>query len=122
MTSVKSELSLSNPSKPDLAAVKVSALADTGALMLVIPEHVQFQLGLEHAEIREVTTADGSKHPVPYVGPVRVTFENRQCFVGAMVFGDQVVLGSLPLSELELVVDPADQRLVANPASPTIRV
>ncbi|MCU0698028.1 MAG: clan AA aspartic protease [Myxococcaceae bacterium] len=117
---VKAELSLSNPTRPELAAMKVSALADTGALMLVIPEHVRLQLGLEQAETREVTTADGTKHLVPYVGPVRVAFENRQCFVGALVLGDEVLLGAVPMEDLDLVVVPSQHRLTVNPASPNI--
>lgn len=30
---------------------------------------------------------------VPYVGPLKVTFENRICFVGALVMGDEILLG-----------------------------
>ena len=37
-------LTLSNPVRPDLAAIVVPALADTGALHLCIPEHVAIQL------------------------------------------------------------------------------
>jgi clan AA aspartic protease len=117
---VKAEIALSNPVRPELAGMQVSALADTGALMLVIPEHVRLQLGLEQAETREVTTADGSRHVVPYVGPVRVAFENRQCFVGALVLGDEVLLGAVPMADLDLVVVPAQQRVQVNPASPNI--
>jgi clan AA aspartic protease len=117
---VKADIALSNPVRPELAEMQVSALADTGALMLVIPEHVRLQLGLEQAETREITTADGSRHVVPYVGPVRVTFENRQCFVGALVLGDEVLLGAVPMEDLDLVVVPAQQRVQVNPASPNI--
>jgi clan AA aspartic protease len=117
---VKADIALSNPVRPELAGMQVSALADTGALMLVIPEHVRLQLGLEQAETREITTADGSRHVVPYVGPVRVTFENRQCFVGALVLGDEVLLGAVPMEDLDLVVVPSQQRVQVNPASPNI--
>jgi len=65
------------------ATITVKSLVDTGALMLCIPEHIQIQLNLEEAEKREVTTADGKKYLVSYVGPVRVKFQNRSCFVGA---------------------------------------
>lgn len=117
---VKAEIALSNPTRPDLSPMRIGALADTGALMLVIPEHVQLQLGLQQAETREVTTADGTRHVVPYVGPVRVAFENRQCFVGALVLGDEVLLGAVPMEDLDLVVIPSEQRVRANPASPNI--
>ena len=37
---VQATIELSNPRQPELRPVEVSALADTGALMLCIPEHV----------------------------------------------------------------------------------
>jgi hypothetical protein len=40
MGHVFAEINLSNPRQPDLESVKVKALADTGALMLCIPEHI----------------------------------------------------------------------------------
>ena len=48
----------------------MNAWADTGALMLCIPEHVVVQLQLEQESLREVTVADGRVMQVPYVGPV----------------------------------------------------
>lgn len=54
---------------------------------LCIPQHVALQLGLAENDRREITLADGSKKVIPYVGPIRVQFGNRQCFVGAMVLG-----------------------------------
>ncbi len=117
---VKAQVGLSNPSRPEFAKLDVSALVDTGSLMLCIPQHVQLQLGLEQAETREISTADGSRHVVPYVGPVRVTFGNRQCFVGALVLGDEVLLGAVPMEDMDLVVLPAEHRLAVNPESPNI--
>ena len=40
-----------------------------------------------------ITLADGSKTLVPYLGPLGLRFEIRQCFVGALVMGDEVLLG-----------------------------
>jgi clan AA aspartic protease len=90
------EIALSNPRKPELKPFRVKALADTGALMLCIPEHIALQLDLQTESQREVTVADGRSMNVPYVGPLKVTFENRMCFVGALVMGDEVLLGAVP--------------------------
>ncbi len=87
------------------------ALADTGALMLCIPEHVVVQLQLEQESLREVTVADGRVMQVPYVGPVRVAYQGRSCFVGALVRGDSVLLGAVPMEDMDLIVHPARQRL-----------
>ena len=114
------KLRLSNPVRPDLAPLDCSALADTGALHLCVPEHVALQLGLMEQDKREVTLADGSKRLIPYVGPVRVAFEKRQCFVGAMVLGDEVLLSAIPMEDLDLVVRPMTRDVAVNPDSPNI--
>jgi clan AA aspartic protease len=103
-----------------LRAVAVKALADTGALMLCLPEHLAIQLELETESTREVTVADGRSMKVPYAGPVKVAFENRLCFVGALVMGDEVLLGAVPMADMDLVLAPGLQRVTVNPASPNI--
>lgn len=111
---------LSNPRQPDLTSVTADALVDTGALHLCIPEHVAIQLKLETVEQKEVTFADGSKKLVPYVGPVQVKFANRTGFVGALVLGDQPLIGAIPMEDMDLVVIPATRTLQVNPSSPNV--
>jgi clan AA aspartic protease len=100
--------------------VEVVALADSGALHLCIPDHVQIQLRLEAIDEKEVTLADGSKKLVPYVGPVELRFKNRVGFAGALVMGDQVLLGAIPLEDMDLVIIPKTRTLDVNPESPNI--
>lgn len=114
------EIILSNPRKPELEPVRVNALADTGALMLCIPEHIALQLKLETESTREVSVADGRSMNVPYVGPVQVGFGKRLCFVGALVLGDEVLLGAVPMEDMDLVVSPGKREVTADPASPNI--
>lgn len=114
------EIELSNPRNPDLRPVRVKALADTGALMLCIPEHVALQLGLEPESEREVTAADGRRRMVPYVGPIRVAFDGRMCFVGALVVGDEVLLGAVPMEDMDLVISPGRRMVTVNPESPNV--
>jgi clan AA aspartic protease len=111
---------LSNPRRPELEAVEVDVLADTGATHLCIPEHVQFQLQLESLEFREIILADGSSQSVPYVGPVQIHFKNRGGFTGALVMGDQVLFGAIPMEDLDLVVIPHSRSIDVNPASPNV--
>src|SRR5262245_61189176 len=96
---VNSKLSLKNPRRPELAPVEVDALADSGAVHLCIPAHLQIQLGLEEVTKKEATLADGSRHLVPYVGPVEIHFKNRVGFAGALVLGDGVLLGAIPMED-----------------------
>jgi clan AA aspartic protease len=120
MGHVFADIQLSNPRKPELAALKARALVDTGALMLCIPEHLALQLGLETESEREVSMADGRSRKVPYVGPIKVNFEKRFCYVGTLVLGDEVLLGAVPMEDMDLVVLPGRRELAVDPASPNI--
>ena len=113
---------LLNPSRPDLHPIEVSALADTGAVHLCIPEHLAIQLHVEPLEQREVLLADGRRRTVAYVGPIEVRFKNRRCFTGAMVLGDEVLLGAIPMEDMDLVLRPQLQSIDVNPESPNIAV
>lgn len=117
---VETILSVSNARRPDLQPLTVPAMANTGALHLCIPEHVALQLDLDELERREVTLADGSKRAVPYVGPIHLRLGNRSGFTGAMVLGDEVLLGAIPMEDMDLVVLPATRQVVPNPLNPNI--
>jgi clan AA aspartic protease len=117
---VNAKLLLKNPRMPDLGAVETVALADSGALHLCIPQHVQLQLKLEAIDSKEVTLADGSKKLVPYVGPLELRFKNRVGFAGALVMGDQVLLGAIPMEDMDLIVIPKTRTLDVNPDNPNI--
>ena len=115
---VNGNLSLRNPRLPDLEPVDVTALVDSGSIHLCIPEHIQLQLQLDPIDNKEVTLADGSKKLVPYVGPIELRFKNRVGFVGALVMGDQVLLGAIPMEDMDLVIIPGSRTIDINPNSP----
>ena len=114
------KLELKNPRYPELEPMHVEALADTGSVHLCVPQHVALQLRLEEYDRKEVTIADGSKHIVPYMGPIQIGFKNRTGLGGALVFGDQVLLGAIPMEDMDLIVIPKDRRVDVNPMSPNI--
>ena len=111
-------LSLSNPKRPDVEPVLTSALVGTGSVFLVIPEHVRLQLQLEEQSKKEVTLADGSRRMISYVGPVETRFKNRVAYVGAVVMGDEVLLGAIPMEDMDLVLLPHQRTADVNPQSP----
>ncbi len=117
---VYANLTLSNPVIPELSVIEAKALVDSGALHLCIPKHLALQLRLETLEDREVTLADGSKQLIPYAGPIKVKFQNRSAFVGAMILGDEVLLGAIPMEDMDVIIHPATQSLRVNPDSPNI--
>ena len=57
---------------------------------------------------------------VPYVGPIKVTFGDRFCYVGALVLGDEVLLGAAPMEDMDLIVNPGRREITVDPASPNI--
>jgi clan AA aspartic protease len=117
---VTGKVVLRNPRLGGLAEVEVDALAASGVAHLCIPESVRALLRLTAMASRAVTLADGSRVLVPYVGPVELRFQNRIGFAGALVMGDQVLLGAIPMEDMDLVIIPATRMLEVNPDSPDI--
>ena len=117
---VNTRITLRNPRRPELAPLEVEALADSGSVHLCIPDHVRIQLELEEIDKKEATLADDSRKLVPYVGPIEIRFKNRVGFSGALVLGNQVLLGAIPMEDMDLVVIPSSRTLDVNPSSPNI--
>jgi len=117
---IVAKILLENPREPALEGIEVETLVDSDAVHLCIPEHLQIQLKLGEIDKKEVTLADGSKKLVPYVGPVQIRFKNRIGFTGALVLGDQALLGVIPMEDLDLMVLPKEKVLDVNPNSPNI--
>ena len=115
---VVTEVELSNPRQTERRPVLVDARADTGSMMLCVPDAVARRLDVELESMRDVEVADGRRASVPYVGPVQVRFGNRTCFVGALVMGNEVLLGAVPMEDMDLVVNPKLGTVTVNPASP----
>jgi clan AA aspartic protease len=113
-------MTLANPKRPDIQPVQADALVDTGSVYLVIPDHVRSELQLEQQGTKEVTLADGSRRLIPYVGPIETKFKNRVAFVGAIVMGDEVLLGAIPMEDMDLVILPTHRLADVNPQSPNI--
>ena len=120
MGPVNAKVLLANPKKPELEPVETEALADSGAVHLCITEHIRIQLQLDEIDKKEVTLADGSQKLVPYVGPIELRFKNRVGFAGALVMGDQTLLGAIPMEDMDLVIIPKTRTLDVNPGSPNI--
>ena len=108
------------PTAVTTAMVVISALVDSGAVHLWIPEPLAIQLSLAELERREVVLVDGHRRTVANVGPVEVRCRNRRCCAGAMVLGYEVLLGASLLEDMDLVLRPQLQSVDGNPESPNI--
>jgi len=117
---IRAEFQFANPAKSGLSSIHALALIDTGALHLCLPEHLAIQLDLKEIDRREVTLANGHRMTVPYCGPVEIQFKNRRCFTGAMILGDEPLIGAIPMEDMDLVVIPSRLSVDVNPESPNI--
>ncbi len=102
--------------------LQVRALVDSGAYLLTINQQVKEQLDLPTLDEQEAELADGSIVQLDIVGPVDIQFENRTTTVRAMVLpqASEVLLGVIPMEDLDVLIDPKLQQLVVNPESPYI--
>jgi clan AA aspartic protease len=102
--------------------MKVSVLVDSGAYMLVINDHIKGQLDLPVLEEQTARLDDETEIRVEVAGPVEVRFENRSTTVRAMVFpgNAEPLLGVIAMEDMDVVVDPKQQRLIVNPENPYI--
>ena len=117
---VNARIILRNPRIKKIKTLEVDALVDSGAVHLCIPEHIQIQLKLEEIDKKEVILADGERKLFPYVGPIEIRFKNRIGFAGALVMGDQILLGAIPMEDMDLVIIPKKRTLDVNPNSPNV--
>lgn len=106
--------------KDEVKRMYVTALVNTGAYMLCVNEHVQEQLPLSVLEKRKGQMADASVKEYGVVGPVELTFKNRRTLCNAMVLpGDnEVLLGAIPLEDMDVLIHPLRQELIVNPDHP----
>jgi clan AA aspartic protease len=97
----------------EIRQTTVTAMVDTGAITLVINEKLRLQLGLEIQGERRATLADNTKTTVKIADPVRVCWKNRSMICAPLVAsGDgKILLGSIPLENMDLMVDPVRQEL-----------
>ncbi|MCK4359260.1 MAG: clan AA aspartic protease [Candidatus Cloacimonetes bacterium] len=117
---VNAKIILRNPRAKKVKPLEMDALVDSGAVHLCITEHIQIQLKLEEVDKKEVILADGERKLVPYVGPIEIKFKNRIGFAGALVMGDQILLGAIPMEDMDLVIMPKKRVLDVNPDSPNV--
>jgi len=115
---VYGNFTLRNACYHELAPKIVRALVDTGANILRIPAALAIELQLEEVEKRQVRLADGENEWVPYAGPVQLSFGKRHSFAGALVLGDEVVVGAIALHDLDLLLVPSMESVTVHPASP----
>jgi hypothetical protein len=106
----------------EIRCVRLQAIADGIPLMMVLPQDVVEELGLDETRKVIVAHADGGREVRPVAGAVTVRVANRtaqvECVVGPP--HSDVLLGQIPLRAMDLRLDASGQRLVPHPESPLL--
>ena len=91
-------------------------LVNTGATILSLPTRLIRQLGLAKLGTKRIRHTTGSGQADMY-GTVRLTIQGRACPTDVMEVPDDipVLVGQLPLENLDLVVDLRGGKLIGNP-------
>ncbi|GHV88057.1 hypothetical protein AGMMS50267_04170 [Spirochaetia bacterium] len=100
--------------EPEMRETTVQAVVDTGAGTLIISEAVQKELGLMTVGLRNAKLADGKRAPCKIADAVEVHWKERSMICQPWVLPgiDEVLLGAIPLEDMDLIVNPAEQKLV----------
>lgn len=106
----------------EVKRMNISALVDTGSIMLCINENIQEYLKFPAAETRKAQMANGQIVECLIVTNVEIRFKNRATTCRAMVLpGDsEPLLGAIPLEDMDVLIHPQTQQLVVNPDYPDL--
>ena len=106
--------------KEKIRKVLIRAMADSGAIRLAINETIKQQLGLRVRQQLNISLANGTKRTLDVAGPIRLKFKDRDCITDAFVLpgNEEPLLGAVPTELMDLVIIPAENKLVYNPLHP----
>jgi len=119
MKSTFTRFRIRNPLDRVTDAIEVNARVDLSFPHLRIPAWLARKLGLNEAGSRSVP-AFGHGDVAGYAGPVELRVGNRNGYAGAIIQGDEVVLGAMAMADMDLVVDPETGTVSPNPDNPNI--
>ncbi len=119
MKSLSAQVKINNPVDHTTNAIDVVARVDLSSQHLRIPAWIARRLGLNESGSRSIPTL-GRGDVVSYVGPVGLRAGNRSGYTGAVIHGDEVVLGVMAMTDMDLVAVPETGTVTPNPDSPNI--
>jgi len=97
----------------EIRQLVVEAIVDTGAGTLIINEKTRQKLGLAIRSEGYATLGDGSRVVCQRAEPVEICWQNRSSTCHPVVLQDseEILLGVIPLEDMDLIVDPVRQTL-----------
>ncbi len=106
--------------KEKIRNMQITAMADSGAIRLSINEVIKEQLGLRVRQQLNISLADGTKRLLDVAWPIRMKFGDRDCITDAFVLpnNEEALIGAVPMELMDLVIVPAENKLMYNPLHP----
>lgn len=104
----------------EVRRVRIPAVADTGAVMLALPEDVVGLLGIDEVGRIDTMFADGRRGELPVAGELTIRIGDRETIARCIVVpaGADPLIGQLIMEELDLIADCLNQALTPRPESP----
>ena len=102
----------------EIRSYETNALVGVGVISSVIPLQVMEILSVLARRQRVAEYADGRTETVDLTESIIFDINGRETTEGAMVLGDEVIIGQTILEVLDLHVDCNQQRVIPNPAHP----
>ena len=104
----------------EIRRVRIPAVADTGAVMLALPEDVVELLGIDEVGTINTTFADGRRGELPVAGDLTIRIGDRRTITRCIVVPEDAdpLIGQLIMEELDLIADCLNQTLTPRPESP----
>jgi clan AA aspartic protease len=108
--------------KEEIRKQNVNILIDTGAYNLSINENLFAQLGLEVIGSQSFELADGEIKQFNVAEPVEIRFKNRTTSCNPIILpgNTEMILGCIPLEDMDVVIDPRRESLELPPDRPYV--
>ena len=104
----------------DIRRSTIEAIADTGAVMSMLPQNVVERLGVGIRGTAVVSYADERIEERPIAGPLTIRIGNRSmstdCVVGPPL--SQPLIGQIVMEAMDLIADCTNRTLTPRPESP----
>lgn len=104
----------------EIRRARTRALVDTGAVMLMLPQDLVEELGLEYTRKAIVRYADERKEERNIAGGVIIKIGKRFMFTDCIVGppNSEPLIGQIILEGMDLIIEPVEQTLTPRPESP----
>jgi len=98
----------------EIRQATVKTVVDTGAPTLCITEELRDQLGLKVIGEKPVSMANGTSEIAKKLEGVELHWKDRYmiCHPYALSGGNEILMGAIPLEDMDLIVDPLKGELV----------